>query len=35
METVVWITVASVCLVVGIYFFFVRTRPAEKPNEQQ
>jgi hypothetical protein len=29
------IAISCACLVVGIYFFFVRSRPADKPNEPQ
>jgi len=29
------IVVSCSCLVVGIYFFFVRARPGEKTHEQQ
>jgi hypothetical protein len=29
--TVFWVVSACVCLVVGVYFFFVRARQAENP----
>jgi hypothetical protein len=36
METIFWVVASAAFLVVGIYFFFVRSRPtAEKPNDQQ
>ena len=36
MESVLfWVIAACACLVVGIYFFFVRTRPVEQSNEAQ
>ena len=36
METTVFmIAVSCVCLIVGIYFFFVRPRPEENPGEPQ
>jgi len=36
MEPIVfWIVTTCACLVVGIYFFFVRERPEEKPSEPQ
>jgi len=35
MDTTVFLVVtACVCLVVGIYFFFVRSRSAEEKSEQ-
>ena len=35
MESVLfWVVAACACLVVGIYFFFVRTRPIEQPHER-
>jgi hypothetical protein len=34
-STVFLVLVACACLVVGIYFFFVRSRPEEKPSEPQ
>jgi hypothetical protein len=34
METTIFLVVTScACLVVGIYFFFVRSRPEEKAQE--
>jgi hypothetical protein len=33
--TVFLIGLSCSCLVVGIYFFFVRTRPDEKPQDAQ
>ena len=36
METTIFLVVTScACLVVGIYFFFVRARPEEKSQESQ
>ena len=35
METIFLIVTACACLVVGLYFFFVRSRPSEKPHEPQ
>lgn len=35
METAMLVVVTCACLVVGIYFFFVRTRPAETSHEAQ
>jgi hypothetical protein len=35
METLFLITTACVCLIVGLYFFFVRVRPSEKSHEPQ
>ena len=32
---VFWISAACLCLVVGIYFFFVRARPEEKAPDRQ
>jgi hypothetical protein len=34
-STVFLIMTACACLVVGIYFFFVRSRPEEKSQQQQ
>lgn len=34
-STVYLVVLACACLVVGIYFFFVRQRPEEKSPEQQ
>ncbi len=34
METTIFLVgVSCCCLVVGIYFFFVRSRPEEKPQD--
>jgi hypothetical protein len=33
METSFFIVLTCACLVVGIYFFFVRTRPGETPEQ--
>jgi nitrogen fixation-related uncharacterized protein len=33
--TVFLVVIACFCLVVGIYFFFVRSRPEEKSSEPQ
>jgi hypothetical protein len=30
-----WVVATCACLVVGIYFFFVRSRPDEKSQEPQ
>ena len=35
METVSLVAISGVCLVVGIYFFFVRSRPTENPQPPQ
>lgn len=35
METAFLVVVSCACLVVGIYFFFVRERPTEKSEQQQ
>jgi hypothetical protein len=35
MDIVFWVVASCACLVVGIYFFFVRSRPSEKPHEPQ
>jgi hypothetical protein len=36
METILfWVVASCACLVVGIYFFFVRSRRDEKTPEQQ
>ena len=29
-----WVVAACACLVVGIYFFFVRSRSSESPPQQ-
>jgi hypothetical protein len=29
------IAITCACLVVGVYFFFVRSRPADESNERQ
>jgi len=35
METVFLIVTACACIVVGLYFFFVRSRPSEKSHDRQ
>lgn len=36
MENVIfWLVATCACLVVGVYFFFVRARPEEKSPEPQ
>lgn len=34
-STFFWIVAACVCIVVGIYFFFVRARQPENPTPPQ
>lgn len=34
-STTYLLTIAFVCVIVGIYFFFVRARPDEKSGEPQ
>jgi hypothetical protein len=35
METALWVVFSCACLVVGIYFFFVRSRPTEPSQPTQ
>jgi nitrogen fixation-related uncharacterized protein len=36
METTIFLVgVSCSCLIVGIYFFFVRSRPEQKPEDPQ
>ncbi len=35
MDILFWVVASCACLVVGIYFFFVRPRPDEKSRESQ
>jgi hypothetical protein len=35
METIFWVVASTAFLVVGIYFFFVRSRSTEKSDEPQ
>ena len=34
-STFFWVVAACACLIVGIYFFFVRARPTDKAREPQ
>jgi hypothetical protein len=33
--TIYMVALSCTCLIVGIYFFFVRPRPGEKPQDSQ
>lgn len=35
MDSTYWVVLSCTCLVVGIYFFFVRPRPSETPQQEQ